>query len=168
MTKQLFAATLLLSSLPMSGCAKPADQANGTDTAAVKQDTSQDADAVKNVEAQMLAGFQAKDGAKISATYAADALVVTPGRSLKGSEAVNKGIADDLGDPAFKLNFHNDKTDVASSGDLAYTTGTYTVSYTDAKTKKAQDGSGSYLTVFRKQADGTWKAVADFSTDTAQ
>ena len=167
MTKPLLATTLLLSALPLSGCNKPADQANGTATAAVKQDTTQDADAVKNVEAQMMAGYQAKDGAKISSTYASDALVATPGQSMKGSEAVNKGIADELGDPGFKLNFHNDKTDVASSGDLAYTTGTYTVSYTDAKTKKVQKGSGSYLTVFRKQGDGNWKAVADFSTQGA-
>lgn len=163
MTKKLFAATLLLSSLPLSGCDKPADPANGT-TATVRQDTSQDAAAVKNVESEMLAGYQAKDGAKVSAHYAADALVVTPGRNMKGIEAINKAIADDLSDPAFKLTFHNDKTDVASSGDLAYTTGTYTVSYAEPKTKKVQQESGSYVTVFRKQADGQWKAVADLAT----
>ena len=79
---------------------------------------------------------------------------------MKGIEAINKAIADDLSDPAFKLTFHNDKTDVASSGDLAYTTGTYTVSYAEPKTKKVQQESRSYVTVFRKQADGQWKAVA--------
>jgi uncharacterized protein (TIGR02246 family) len=163
MTRKLFAATLLLSSFPLSSCDKPADKAN-TNTAAVREDTGQDAAAVKQVESEMLAGFQAKDGAKVSAHYAADAVIATPGRSVKGSEAINKAIADDLSDPAFKLNFHNDKTDVASSGDLAYTAGTYTVSYTEPKTKKVEQGSGSYVTVFRKQADGTWKAVADFAT----
>jgi uncharacterized protein (TIGR02246 family) len=163
MTKKLFVATLLLSSLPLAACNKPADQANGT-AATVKADTSQEAAAVKAVESDMLAGFQAKDGAKVSAQYAPDALVATPGRSMKGSEAINKAISDDLADPAFKLNFTNDKTDVASGGDLAYTSGTYTVDYTDPKTKKVEKGSGTYVTVFRKQADGTWKAVADIST----
>jgi ketosteroid isomerase-like protein len=67
-----------------------------------------------------------------------------------------------LQDPAFKFDSTNERTD--TSGDLGYTTGSYKVTYTDSKTKKVVNGTGSYLTVFRKQPDGSWKAVADFST----
>jgi ketosteroid isomerase-like protein len=35
---------------------------------------------------------------------------------------------------------------------------------TDPVTRKPAAGSGSYLTVWKKQADGGWKAVEDFVT----
>ena len=161
MTKKLFLATLLLSSLPLSACTKPAAQADGA-AAAVNTDAA--AAAVKAVEAEMLAAFQAKDAAKLTSHYAPDAMLAVPGRTVKGTEALTKANAEDLADPAFALTFANDKTDVAASGDLAYTSGTYSVTYTDSATKKVVKGAGTYVTVYRKQADGSWKAVADIAT----
>ena len=38
------------------------------------------------------------------------------------------------------------------------------MTYTDPGTGKAASGTGSYLTVWKKQADGSWKAVEDFVT----
>jgi len=35
---------------------------------------------------------------------------------------------------------------------------------TDKATSKAADSQGSYLTVYKKQGDGSWKAVEDFIT----
>jgi uncharacterized protein (TIGR02246 family) len=163
MTKTLFVATLLLSSLPLSACTKPAGQAGGT-TAEATTDNAAAIAAVKNVEDEMLAAFQAKDAAKLTAHYAPDAMIAVPGRTVKGTEAVTKANAEDLADPGFALTFVNDRTDVAASGDLAYTNGTYSVSYTDPATKKVVKSAGTYVTVFRKQADGAWKAVADIAT----
>ena len=34
----------------------------------------------------------------------------------------------------------------------------------DPETKKPVEGAGSYLTVYKKQPDGSWKAVEDFIT----
>jgi ketosteroid isomerase-like protein len=48
------------------------------------------------------------------------------------------------------------------SGDLAYSRGHFTEKYTDPKTGKVMTDSGSYLTVYKKQEDGSWKAVEDF------
>ena len=163
MTKTLFVATLLLSSLPLSACTKPAGQAGGT-TAEATTDTAAAIAAVKDVEMGMLAAFQAKDAAKLTSYYASDAMIATPGRTVKGTAAVTKANADDLADPGFSLAFVNDKTDVAASGDLAYTSGTFNVSYTDPKTKAVVKQNGTYVTVYRKQADGSWKAVADIAT----
>ena len=157
MTKKLFVATLLLSSLPLSACNKPAAQADANAAAA-------NTAAVKNVEDEMLAAFQAKDAAKLTSYYASDAVLAIPGRTVNGTAAITKANTDDLADPAFSLTFTNDRTDVAASGDLGYTNGTYNVSYTDPKTKKVVRGAGTYVTVFRKQADGSWRAVADIAT----
>jgi len=55
------------------------------------------------------------------------------------------------------------KVDVASSGDMAYARGKFTEKYTDKKTGKVMSDSGPYLTVYKKQDDGSWKAVEDFA-----
>ena len=47
---------------------------------------------------------------------------------------------------------------------MAYLQGTYTM--TDPMTKKPMTDKGKYLTVFTKQPDGSWKAIADaFNSD---
>lgn len=160
MTKKLFLATLLLASLPLSACMKPAGESAGNAAAA----SADAAAAVKAVEGEMLAAFQAKDAAKLTSHYAPNALLAVPGRTVQGTAAVTKANAEDLADPGFSLTFVNDNTDVAASGDLAYTSGTFNVSYTDPKTKAVVKQNGTYVTVFRKQADGSWKAVADIAT----
>lgn len=161
MTKKLFLATLLLSTIPLSACTKPATQADG---AAAKASTDAAAAAVESVEAEMLAAFGSKDPAKLISQYASDALLALPGRTVKGTEAITKAYTEDFVDPSFSLTFVNDNTDVASSGDLAYTSGTFNVSYTNPQTKQVEKVAGTYVTVFRKQADGSWKAVADIAT----
>ena len=45
---------------------------------------------------------------------------------------------------------------------LAYRRGAFKITYTNPQTKQAENGAGTYLTVFRKQADGSWKVVEDF------
>ena len=161
MTRTIFTAALLLSSLPLAACDRPA--AN-TDAAGTEANSAATAAAVEEAEAGMLAAFQAKDAAKLGSYYAADAVFATPGRTVRGTEAINKALAEDLADPGFALTFASDKTDVAASGDLAYTSGTYNVSFTNPETKQVEKHAGPYVTVFRKQADGSWKAVADVAT----
>ena len=69
-----------------------------------------------------------------------------------------------VSDPALSLKFHATKVEVAKSGDVAYTQGTYTLTLTDPQTKQVINDHGSYVTTYRKQPDGTWKAVADIAT----
>jgi len=123
------------------------------------------ADAVRQAEAATLAAFKAKDAARAASYYAEDAVVMIPGRAVAtGRAAVEKAIGEDLGDPNFTFDFTNAKTDVAASGDMAYTRGSFRVTYTDPKTRAKASEAGSYVTVFRKGSDGAWRAVADIST----
>jgi ketosteroid isomerase-like protein len=62
------------------------------------------------------------------------------------------------------LKFHASKVEVAKSGNVAYTQGTYTVTLTDPQTRQLINDHRSYVTTYRKQPDGTWKAVADIVT----
>jgi len=128
-------------------------------------DVSKAKRAVESVEKEMLADFEAKDAAKLTSHYSGDALVAMPGRpAAKGTDAIQRINAQDFADPNFRLNFRNERTDIADSGDLAFTQGTFDVTYTDAKSGKPVSGAGTYVTVFRKQSDGSWKAVADIAT----
>ena len=67
-----------------------------------------------------------------------------------------------MADPNFKLSVSDGKTDVAASGDLAYRRVSLKVTYTNPQTKQVETAAATALTVFRKQADGSWKTVEDF------
>ena len=67
-----------------------------------------------------------------------------------------------ISDPNFKLSFASDRILVASAGDLATSRGHYTITTTDKATSKPVTSSGTYLTVYKKQGDGAWKAMEDF------
>ena len=107
--------------------------------------------------------FKSNDTEGLVGHYADDAFFVAPGVKADGSTAIRKAYADAHTDPNFSLNFASDKIDVAGSGDLAYARGHFSEKYTDPKTGKVMTDSGSYVTVYKKQQDGSWKAVEDFA-----
>jgi uncharacterized protein (TIGR02246 family) len=109
--------------------------------------------------------FKAKDQNKLADRYADDAFFAAPGvEPASGSIAIRKVYADALSDPAFKVSFASDKIDVSSAGDMAVSRGKFTENYTDPKTSKVMTHSGSYVTVYQKQADGSWKVTEDITT----
>ena len=120
-------------------------------------------DAVNRTAQEILAALQAKDAAKVNSYYAPDAVIATAGRpAAKDGRAVSRAIMDDLADANFKMSLSHEKTEVAASGDLAYRRGSYKITATDPQTKQVEHSVGTYLTVFKKQAGGSWKVVEDF------
>ncbi len=125
---------------------------------------TRDADvaALKEVEAGWVRDAATKDVEKWMAHYTDETAVLIPGSpTLTGKQAIRAALKPMLTDPNFTVTFGATKIDVARSGDLAYTRGTYTMTATDPKTKAPTTEKGKYLTVYRKQAGGTWKAVED-------
>ena len=118
--------------------------------------------AVRAVESELQAAFKARDAAKVAALYAADADIVIPEQPVRTGADQLKATENDLKDPNFALEFVNARTEVA--GDMAFTRGRYTVTYTNPGNGEPAQQRGNYLTVFRKGADGVWKIVADIST----
>ena len=124
-----------------------------------------DVKAIQDSEAQWNQEYAAKDLEKIVAHYADDAILMVSGTpSTSGKEAIRAALKEMVADPALSLKFHATKVEVAKSGDVAYTQGAYTMTVTDPKTKQVINDHGSYVTTYRKQPDGTWKAVADIAT----
>lgn len=109
--------------------------------------------------------FEAKDVEKLVAHYADDAVLMSPGsRPSSGQEAIRSTLKEMVSDSALSLKFKARRIDIAKSGDIAYTEGSYTLTMTDPATKKPINDKGSYVTVYRKQSDGSWKAVSDIAS----
>jgi uncharacterized protein (TIGR02246 family) len=109
--------------------------------------------------------FQAKPRSldALTARYTEDADFVTSGVKAGGAANIRKAYEEGLKDPNFNFTFAADRVDVAASGDLAYARGRFTETYTDANTDKAASDTGSFITVYKKQADGSWKVVQDWA-----
>ena len=124
-----------------------------------------DVKAIQDNETQWNQDWASKDAAKIAAHFADDAVLMVPGGPpTVGKDTIQKAVAPMVADPAISLRFLSSKVDVAASGDLGYTQGSYTLTLTDPKTKKPFTDHGSYVLIYRKQADGSWKAVSDIVT----
>lgn len=83
-----------------------------------------------------------------------DSQFIEAGVVSKGAEQIAAGF--DQSPPGFTLEWAPDGGHAAASGDLATTTGRYAV-----KMDAATLAVGRYLTVWRKDAAGDWKVVAD-------
>ena len=118
--------------------------------------------AVKDLEIAWAKDAAAKDADKFASYYAEDASVLMPGEPvITGKPAIAAALKPMFGDPNFTLTFQNTRADASKGGDFVYTQGSYTMTTSDAKTKKPVTDKGKYITIFKKQADGSWKAVAD-------
>jgi ketosteroid isomerase-like protein len=122
-----------------------------------------DIQAVKDVEIAWARDAALKDPAKFASYYSAvDAVGLFPNSSpVTGRDDLQGVWATMMADPNFALNFQGTQGDASKSGDMVYTVGTYSMTKSDPKTKQPVTGNGKYMTVYRKQTDGTWKAVAD-------
>jgi ketosteroid isomerase-like protein len=75
-------------------------------------------------------------------------------------EAIRSAWKEMLTTPGAAISWKATKVEVAQGGDLAYVSGTYEETMTDASGQSVKD-HGKYVEIFKKQADGTWKVVAD-------
>lgn len=124
-----------------------------------------DIKAISDIEDQWNKDYQARDLDKVSAHYADDAVLMAPGGpAMQGKQAIHDGMQAMLKDPALTLQFKASRYDVGKSGDIGYSQGTYEMTATDPMTHKLIHDHGSYVTTYRKQADGSWKAEADIAT----
>jgi len=128
-------------------------------------DTAQVTDSIKAQETQWEKDYAAKDVNALAGHYADDAALAGPGDPVANTDADRRKVLQQLvSDPDFKISFATDRVEVAQSGDLASSRGHYSLTMTDKATNKPVDSTGAYLTVYKKQSDGSWKALEDFVT----
>jgi ketosteroid isomerase-like protein len=85
---------------------------------------------------------------------------------LVGREAIIQ-FAESNPDTGYTIKWKPLKGDMAESCDLGYTYGSWQL-FTKSKTGKDTTLYGNYITVWKRQADGSWKYVIDGGSDTPQ
>ena len=156
-TRIALAATALVVLLPGCERAGRADDAQMelTDTAAVEQQ-------IRDIEKQWMGEYNSRNVDALAAHYSDEAALANPGVAL-ATDATSRraSLAEFVSDPTLKIQFEADRVMVAKSGDLAYSRGQYTMQTIDPATKNPKTQTGTYLTVWRKEGDGSWKSVED-------
>jgi uncharacterized protein (TIGR02246 family) len=117
--------------------------------------------ALRDLDAHWSAAAAAKDLEKTISFYSPDALVLpTNAPAATTREAIRNTWKELLASPGLAISWKTTRVEVAKSGDIAYTTGTYELTMNDANGTPIND-RGKYVEVWKKQADGKWKVVAD-------
>jgi uncharacterized protein (TIGR02246 family) len=148
---RLLTLTMVLALL--SGCSQ---------TAAPSEGTSTDEGAIRQLLADSEKNFAAHDFDKAMKFYANDSVVFFPGRPmLKGSEAIRAAMRETFGDPNVTVTIKPASIVVAASGEIAYGYGTGISTITDPVKKSVTTANSKWVTVFKKQPDGSWQATAD-------
>jgi len=141
-------------SLATGGCIKGAQAT----------DSSKISDAIKAQDVQWAKDYAAKDVNAIESHYQSDGALAGPGYLAQTAAERRAVLTAFMGDPSFTQRFSSDCVDVAKSGDFAASRGHFTVTMTDTAAKKPADYAGEYLTVYKKDPDGSWKAIERFLT----
>ena len=125
-----------------------------------------DEKAIRSTEAAWSKTAASKDLEGFVSYYTDDAAVLPPNGPICTSKGSTRAALRPMFEaPGFSLTFQATKVEVASSGDIGYSYGTYSSTMNDPKGKPVED-KGKYVTVYRKQADGKWKAIVDtFNSD---
>jgi len=121
--------------------------------------------AIRDADAQWAKTAGAKDLDGTVAYYTDDATVLSPNAPMTtGKQAIRAVWAELLG-PGTSIAWQASKVEVARSGDLASIMGTYQLSMKDPQGNPVND-RGKFVEVWKKQAGGKWKVVADiFNSD---
>ena len=153
--KKLFVPLVCCMAVLLLQCAPP--QAPAVDTAAeaeaVKQADQAWSDAAKTFEGHM--------------QYFADNAIVMGQNEpvVSGKANIEKMLTEMHAMPGFSVSWNVKSAEVAASGDLAYTMGSYDFAVQDTSGAPMND-KGKYLTIWKKQEDGSWKVAVDaFSSD---
>ncbi len=132
----------------------------GCNTAPPPVDTKAVEDAVRAADTAWSKASVAMDAAAVGSYYADDAVVLPPnGTMVTGKDAAQKAWAAMLV-PGNSVAWTTVKVSSSASGDMADTRGTYTATMAGPDGKPMSD-TGKYLCVWKKQADGSWKAIED-------
>ena len=125
-----------------------------------------DEKAIRDTEAAWSKTAASKDLEGFVSYYSDDAAVLPPNGPICTSKGSTRAALRPMFEaPGFSLSFQATKVEVARGGDIGYSYGTYSSTMNDPKGKPVED-KGKYVTVYRKQADGKWKAIVDtFNSD---
>jgi uncharacterized protein (TIGR02246 family) len=127
------------------------------------QITGKASEEIRKADSEWLKAVQAKDVNKVLSFYRDDAawlLRDTP--PIRGKDNIQATWSGFFGMPGSWIQWDPRTANVSTSGDLGYSEGTYEMRYSDQQGKPVVQ-KGSYVTIWKKDADGAWKLAVDIS-----
>ncbi len=115
--------------------------------------------AIPRLNLESIEAFNRGDAATCAGFYAEEATLFLADRPpVKGRKAIEACLKE-LAESGVKL-MPIEGGEIVSSGDLGCCAGTY-LFQTPSESGAAVTGTGKFVTVFKQQRDGSWKAVVD-------
>jgi ketosteroid isomerase-like protein len=148
--KNLFCAFLTGASLFFFSCSNAPKVNPDTELQSLRQADKNWSDAASAKDAKRYMEFYDKEGTVID----------LDGHVTRDMEAVLKSVNDQFSIPGYSLVWINKNAVVAKAGDLGYTSGNWTMQWNNEKGEQ-EKAQGPYLVIWKKQADGSWKAIVD-------
>jgi len=129
-----------------------------------KVDTKAEGEKVMQLSKEWSQAASAGDVEKIVEYWADDAVVMSAGEPvLSGKQAIRKMVEESYKMPGFRISWQPQSVVVSESGDMAYLIENSQVSFTDS-TGKPVTIHNKAVSIWRKQAGGSWKNAVDIST----
>ena len=98
---------------------------------------------------------------KLTTYWADDAINFFPGvPPAIGKEAILELVRKNRSQAGFSLSWEPDKAEVAASGDLGYTYGTFQLSFNNSDSTTV-NRTGNYVCVWRKDPGSSWKCIIE-------
>ena len=152
---------LLAFAVVLAACSVHATARRSAPAAAVTASTNPDTEALMQADRDFAADV-ARDGIDAWVKwFANDGQQIGPGRQVVGNGAIRDYMASTFSDPAAKLAWWPVSARISSSGDLGYTIGRYEARTMNPDGSVTVRGTGRYITIWRKQGDGSWKVELD-------
>ena len=121
--------------------------------------------AIRELDAQWSKTAEAHDLEGTVSYYSEDASLLAPNAPIATGKQAIRAVWTPMLEPDVAVSWQVSKVDVARSGDLAYLIGVYQLTMKGTAGKSESD-RGKLVEVWKKQADGKWKVVADiFNSD---
>jgi ketosteroid isomerase-like protein len=132
-----------------------------------KDTRAADETTIRNLDEQWAKSVAAKDVDATVGYYSDDASLLAPNEPIASDKPAIRAQWSALLGADTSLTWQATKVDVARSSDLGYIVGAYQLSAKDAQGPPTPD-RGKFVEVWKKQADASWKVVADiFNSDLA-
>lgn len=129
-----------------------------------KPDVEAEGEKVMQLSKEWSEAASGGDVEKTVSYWADDAIVMSAGQpTYKGKDAIRRMVEESVKIPGFSIRWEPQSVEVSESGDMAYLIEESQISFTDS-TGHPVTQKNKAVSIWRKQADGTWKNVVDIST----
>jgi uncharacterized protein (TIGR02246 family) len=124
-------------------------------------DTAAEGEKLMQASREWSKSASARDIEKALSYWADDAIVISAGEpELKGKNAIRGMVEGGLKDPNFNISWEPQSVEISKSGDMGYLLEDAIITMKDSTGNSASQHFRS-VTIWKKQADGSWKNVVD-------